>query len=122
MDLNVNVRQTGLIRKYGLIGLAAMFLGIFIVATVMSWLQGGLGFDIVSALIFSGTVMLIPATVMVFAGIIYYVYKTLEFDLTINVIILLLVIVGLGVAAYFIIVWFAIPLILDSWAAMVASW
>jgi len=122
MDLNVNLTSGKRWHKWGIGGLITAFLTIFIVATVMSWLAGALGYDLVSALIFSGTIMLIPATCMVFIAIIYYVYKTLGFDEVINAIIVILVIVGLGIAAYFIIVWFAVPLILDSWEAMVASW
>lgn len=121
MDISGTLKPRSFIRSF-LIGLTISFLLIFTIASVMSWLEGGLGYNLIAGLKLSGIILLFPASAAVFIAIIYYVYKTVGFDETVNTIIVLLVIIGLGVAAYFLYVWFAVPVLLNNWALMSKSW
>lgn len=103
------------------VGLIAGFIGIFIVVSIMSFLNGALGFDVVAALILSGIIMLFPVSFILLVILIYILATRIGFGETINIVILILVIVGIGIGAFFLYSW-AAGMVSSLWTSMIGSW
>lgn len=102
-------------------GLMILFLVTFIAVSIVSFYAGTAGFNPAAALILTGLILLYPATLLVFASLAYFVYKSLNFDSAVNILILIAVILALGFATYFIYIW-ATPLVIDAWEITTDSW
>ena len=104
-----------------LIGLTAIFLGILIIVVILSCLAGSFGFDVVSALMLVGVILLIPVSGIVVIWLGLYIYKNIKTNETVNAIIVILLIIALAIGIYFLWAW-AIGQIVDLWGIVVASW